>query len=495
MQFIQDEYRWVNEITAEARRIGVDVLYSVIPESKVRSVYGDRLPGVEIVETLTGYVPEEAVGRAAPPLSARSIDVGYRGRTMPYWLGRLGHEKIEIGRGFLARADAHRLRCDIAWSESARIYGDRWYEWIGSCRAMLASESGSSIVDYDGGAEAAVREYLALHPLAAFEDLEETVLRPFTGGPVINAISPRIFETTAVRTALIMFPGEYSGLVEPWTHYIPLAHDFSNMAEVAERVRDHRFLEDLTERAYGDLIKSGRYTYRRFIASFDELVADRAGPRRRGGRFSTVRLRAEEISTGRTYRISVAYSLAREGILAYIGVKHGVRYPAIRRLSALAVRRPRPAGAAPHLKDDLFRLAVMTSVRNRSVRLSSEPFDLHPALDGGTITFTSRPVGEARSGIDRAAVDNALRAGSITEILWNHAGIGQYVALRLPLTSKSIAFDVGRYDAYGVYRFNELVEVAREDPDLVLAALEPLLRSDSGSSPNETTTPEQRGEP
>jgi hypothetical protein len=51
-----------------------------------------------------------------------------------------------------------------------------------------------------------------------------------------------------------MFPGEYSGIVEPWRHYVPLEKDFSNMAEVAARLRDDRFVTELTERAHADLV-------------------------------------------------------------------------------------------------------------------------------------------------------------------------------------------------------------------------------------------------
>ena len=478
VQFIQDEYRWVDEITAESRRLGIDVLYSVVPPGKIDSVYGDRLPGVEVLPTLTGFVPEEAVGRSAPPPGQRTIDVGYRGRTLPYWLGRLGHEKIEIGRGFLARQDAHRLRCDIAWSESARIYGDRWYEWIGSCRSMLASESGSSIVDYDRSAERAVRAFVARHPLASFDEVESAVLAPFGDGPVINTISPRIFESAAMRTALIMFPGEYSGLVRPWEHYVPLERDFSNVAEVAERIHDLPFLAELTARVYRDLIGSSRYTYQTFVAGVDDDIAARVGTRRRGGRFPSVILRAEQISTGRTYRLSALYDLAREGLLGYVGVRGGIGQASLRRLGLLALRRRPAVAGAPSLRDDLFRLAVLTGVRQGSVGLAGDPFDLHPAIEDDKLTFTSRPRGEPRTGIEPETVRAGLSDGTLREILWNHAGVGQYVTLRLPLTTKNIAFDVGRYDTYGVYRFSELVGVAREDPDLVLAALEPLLRSE-----------------
>ena len=100
IQFLQDEYRWVDEITAMTRSLEMDVLYSVVPKESVEQIYGGRLTETEVLFTLTGYVPEDLRGVATPAPSARPIDVGYRGRSTPMWLGRLGFEKIEIGRGF-----------------------------------------------------------------------------------------------------------------------------------------------------------------------------------------------------------------------------------------------------------------------------------------------------------------------------------------------------------------------------------------------------------
>lgn len=73
------------------------------------------------------------------------------------------------------------------------------------------------------------------------------------------------------------------------------------------------------------------------------------------------------------------------------------------------------------------------------------------------------------------AVEDAARAGHLREILWSHAMLEQYVPLRFGPRGTRIAFDVGRYDAYGVYRFDALVALALEQPDEVIAALAPLV--------------------
>jgi len=477
VQFLQDEYRWVDEIAAMINHLGIDLLYSVVPPSQVESVYGDRLPNTEILPTLTGYVPDTLVGLAAPRLADRPIDVGYRGRSLPYWLGRLGHEKVEIGRGFLARAAGVGLRCDIAWTESARIYGGRWNRFVESCRAMLASESGSSIIDHDGAAERAVCSYLAAHPTASYEEVEEAVLRPYANGPWLNTSSPRIFETAAHRTAMVMFPGEYSGVVRPWQHYLPLAKDFSNFEEIVERLRDVDGLEAMAARAYDDLIASGTYSERMFVREFDEVVAERVGARHRGGRFPRRRLQLEQLTAGRSYHVSTFYALARELLLAYIGVRETLRHRALRRLVPRVRRRSSTEPGATRLWDDLFRLAVLTSVHERSLE-PAVPFAIVPSYDAEArrLTLTSLPPGDdvRTNGASERLVE-VVRGGGVAELLWNHAAVGQFVGLRIPALPKRVSFDVGRYDAYGVYRFEALGALASERPDLVLPALAPFL--------------------
>ncbi len=47
--------------------------------------------------------------------------------------------------------------------------------------------------------------------------------------------------------------------------------------------------------------------------------------------------------------------------------------------------------------------------------------------------------------------------------------------MRVAPIPRPISFDVGRYDAYGVYRFDAVVELAQRRPEAVAHALAPLL--------------------
>jgi hypothetical protein len=273
VQFIQDDYRQVNAFIKVMREIGIHVLFTLCPASRIPLLWpDDRLPGVKKYTTLAGYVPDYLLNRQTPTLAERTLDVGYRSRDVPYWLGTLGHEKTLIVKRFIEHAPAHGLKFDLSTSEKDRLYGPRWTSFVKSCKTMLGSESGASIADFDGTAEAKVRSYLRHHPRALFEEVHEAVLRPFEGNVIVNCISPRAFEATALGTAMVLFPGEYSGILRPWDHYIPLEKDFSNFAEVARKIRDLDFLGGMTRRAYQDLIASERYSYRAFIREFDAII-------------------------------------------------------------------------------------------------------------------------------------------------------------------------------------------------------------------------------
>jgi hypothetical protein len=273
IQFIQDDYRQIDPMCARIRELGIHVLFTLYSAHKIDQVYSPgRLPGVAKFSTLAGYVPDNLLTKTAPPSASRRLDVGYRGREVPYWLGHLGQEKTNIVKAFHHHVHGHALSHDVSCKEEDRIYGQDWPNFIASCRTMLGTESGSSVTDFDGSAEAQVRMYLESRPDAPYEEVHSAVLRTYEGNVVHNCISPRAFETAAMRTAMVLFPGEYSGILKPWVHYIPLEKDFSNFPEVVQAIKDDGLLTSMANRAFDDLVASGQYSYRSFIREFDEIV-------------------------------------------------------------------------------------------------------------------------------------------------------------------------------------------------------------------------------
>ena len=273
--FIQDEYRAINSVHEAIREMDIHVLFTCIPEHAIEKVYPcAELPSISCFNNLTGYIPTRLLERAVPPIAARPIDVGYRTRKPAYWLGQLGNEKWEIADRFASHARNTGLRLNLSYAEADRLYGEAWTRFIAQCKSMLGVESGASVFDFDGSLQSRVEHYVASHPGATFEEVQAKFLLPYEGRIRQNQISPRCFEAAALRTAMVLYEGEYSGVLRPGLHFIPLRKDFSNFAEVLYALRDPQQLQRMVDRTYEEVARDERYSYRAFIRRFDERVEE-----------------------------------------------------------------------------------------------------------------------------------------------------------------------------------------------------------------------------
>lgn len=271
--FLQDEYRQIDVISDAIRDLGIGVLFTCVPEREIEKVYpAGKFPGLVKVNNLTGYVPPGLPKRKVKPLAERPLDVGYRTRQTPFWLGELGAEKWQIAPKFLEATAGEGLRCDISYREEDRLYGKHWIRFLGSSRSVLGTESGASVFDFTGELQLATEQYLASHPGATFEDVQQRFLKEHEGRIRLNQISPRCFEAAALRTAMVLYEGEYSGVLEPGRHYVPLRKDFSNIDEVVRTLRDTAGLQELVDRTYREIALNEKYSYRSFIEMFDAVI-------------------------------------------------------------------------------------------------------------------------------------------------------------------------------------------------------------------------------
>ena len=269
--FVQDEYDFTERTRQAIETLRVDVVYTCVPTVHREKVYPSyRFPYVRFVETYTGFVPEDMDRSRNLPIAERSVVCGYRGRALPYWYGDLGQEKQIIAEAMKFHCLQRNIPCDIEWDDSHRIYGEQWLAFLGRCKSTLGTESGSNLFDCDGSLRRKFDDYLRLNPNARYQEARTAVLGDdFVETPVMNQVSPRIFESIICGTALILFEGEYSGVVKPDLHFIPLRKDFSNIAEVFRRLENDDEIQVMTDRAFTDVIGGGRYTFSSFIRDFD----------------------------------------------------------------------------------------------------------------------------------------------------------------------------------------------------------------------------------
>jgi hypothetical protein len=495
--FIQDEYRWINKITAMIRHLGINVLFTLMPPSEVSKVYNETtVPGVKIVETLAGYVSDSLMTVQPSPPDDRPIDIGYRGRTVPYWLGRHAQEKAWIGQELLGRAGQYGLRCDIRWGEQDRIYGAQWIRFLHSCKATLGTESGASIADFDGSIERRTNQYLGQHPLAGFDEVWKDFLEPYEGNIRYFMISPRVFEAAALRTALILFPGHYSGIIRPWTHYIPLAKDYSNMDEVIDRVRDIAFLRSMTDRTYQDLVASGQYSQRVLARELDNVIAQYPRKARRriklAYRLATLERPAAWLALQARRVVENEEDRARRALYnvcqGAVSLALTLSSPAGRQILFRWIANPtfRRGVALRHILRDVLKLAVLGQTSNRSASRRAM-FDVRPSLDvaQGILAFVSYPLKEAgRDRNDspvRDEMGSALRAailkGHVRKVIWNHSDLEG--AVRFAVTS-SIGFSVSVGDA-NLYSFDALVTLGQRAPREVLRLFADMLHLNGGA--------------
>ncbi len=276
--FFQDEYHYCQQRFAFLNRYNIDCVYTLVHPDYFTDVYQKYTKVPKLVQTLTGYVSDElyaAVKKFAKPGHARNIDIGYRGRRLKFYMGEGSQEKYEIGESFLAHARETGLKLDIASDEEKRLYGNKWYEFLGNQKGCLGTEAGVSIFDVEDVVRTEYERLIAENPALTFEEMSERLLNRWEGNIPYRTISPRHFEAAAFRICQILYEGEYQGILQPMIDYIPLKKDFSNFDDVTRLFRDAQFRRQITENCYRNIIASGRYSYKRFIEDFDrELMAE-----------------------------------------------------------------------------------------------------------------------------------------------------------------------------------------------------------------------------
>jgi hypothetical protein len=274
LAFFQDEYTRCSRRFRFLNEHGIDCVYTCLEPHQFHEVYGHYTSVPDLRHTLTGYVSDglsHAASRFSKPDAERGIDVGYRGRPLPAYLGRGSQEKDLIGRRFSELARDTELRLDIKGAEADRLYGNAWYRFIANCRCTLGVESGASAFDLEDEVLAEYRELVASGIEPTVDDLR--TLERWDRKVDLRTISPRHFEAAAFRVCQVLFEGRYAGVMEPMRHYIPLRKDFANLEQVVALLRDPEVRHELCDNAHRDLIESGDYGYARFVAGVDETLA------------------------------------------------------------------------------------------------------------------------------------------------------------------------------------------------------------------------------
>jgi len=255
--FPQDEYDCSATLDEWMCDWKVDVVVSVIDGH--RDVLYPKFHREGRIETgFTGYVDEKLIDRDWVPWAKRPIDIGYRAKRLPPYFGRLGELKWTIGRDMLDRARGSGLSLDIRVGDGHALPGGAWIEFVGSCRAMLGTPSGSSLLDPRGDVQSSVRAFLRGRPDASFEEVERTCFAGLDGTHVFSAISPRAIEAALAGTVQLLVEGDYSGVLVAGEHYLPLRADAGNFPELREAMRDEAAMLAMARRCREAVLSDAR---------------------------------------------------------------------------------------------------------------------------------------------------------------------------------------------------------------------------------------------
>jgi len=338
----QDEFINTDLLVEVLDDLDVDHIFTCAPEEEWATIYGRLVSkGVGFTRVLPGYLEPETVKRIerlSSQVPTRDVDVGYRAWKPKPWLGRHGMMKGWIADAVAAEGRRAGLRIDISMEDKDTLLGDAWYRFLLRSRYTIGVESGAGILDRDGKIRECADTYVADHPDAPFEDVEQHCFAGLDGGLNLRTISPRHLEAAATRTPQILVAGTYNGILEAGRHYIPLSSDFGNLPDIVEEVARGSGHRELAEQAYTDIVASGNHGYEAFVRTVLAAIPLKpAGESRRQGNLVRGLSAWEHAADGPSWgwvrirqrvRPMVREALRRTGLLATV-------------MSARAARRAR----------------------------------------------------------------------------------------------------------------------------------------------------------
>jgi len=272
----QDDYTDHLSLDEWIRDMRCDVIFSPI-QKNLEVLYPTNWGKATFREGLTGYTDHaqiEELESYSRPFHERTIDVGTRVRYLPPVFGRYGQQKGKAAEDFARKAAEAGFNVDISTRTEDVIFGSRWLQFLGNCKFTLGSKGGASMADPRGEIRVKVAEFMAKNPGASFEMVEQECFKGVDGHYVFAGVSPRLFESAALRTCQILTRDNYIGGMEPYVDYIPLDEDFSNIDEVFGLMRNEDACLSMIDSCYEKLIASKAFDYSAFVNEVLDFIPE-----------------------------------------------------------------------------------------------------------------------------------------------------------------------------------------------------------------------------
>jgi hypothetical protein len=258
----QDDFDHAAILDEWLEELGATRVLTALPDH-VDVLYPRTGRRARIVRALTGYVSPSLARRSAVSLDARPMPLVYRATALPYWFGRLGRLKEEVGIAVARAVERIGLTADVSLRPGDAVTGGEWLGFLESGRAVAGAESGSSVIDPDGSVRRAVEQLLAVEPGLSYGEVVARLPEFAWDERWLSSLSPRHLEAAAMRTPQLLVEGAYSGILVPDRHYVPIARDLSDVDAALERVLDPEVGGAIAEQAHAELVASADYASER----------------------------------------------------------------------------------------------------------------------------------------------------------------------------------------------------------------------------------------
>ncbi|WP_166294316.1 glycosyltransferase [Bradyrhizobium sp. 2S1] len=262
--------RWIE-------RMSIDCVFTRVPEPSIARVYPpDRFGMVDFLQMRDAPATESSAGQYVRRTAERGISLCSRWSNPPLLAGRSGYEAKWAAQETKRLAVECGLIVDFAEYASGTPASE-WHQLLGSSRAIFVAPPISLPLDDSGALEDLASQH---HAMSHTEFAQRFLLQQ--DEPIrLHEIPSVIFDAISMRTALVLFEGEYGDVLTPGRHYLALKSDLSNAEDIFEKIKDDDVISAMTQQAYEDIIASGRHSLGRVVDDVDDYLQKRARGRKR----------------------------------------------------------------------------------------------------------------------------------------------------------------------------------------------------------------------
>lgn len=260
---VQDEQRSVHERLRFLNELEISHLFSVANEDLHEAFYPSQIRNFTVSTVLTGYVSEKHIelSKRNILLIDRKLDLVYRGRILPMWMGKSSALKGQIQEVITANPKMQKYNISASSSENSRVYGNDWFKLLLQAKVTIITPSGSDYIDFDG-------KFIESWAETNSVDLDlcrEPVQLKY------QVISPRYFDNVAAGNYLAITPGEYSQVPIDGT-YSQVGNDLEELPDVIEfsKTREGQKRVDLSK---AKILGNDQYHYKSFVALVEEKIS------------------------------------------------------------------------------------------------------------------------------------------------------------------------------------------------------------------------------